>query len=149
MPRGPTPRPYRRPREASWKWDDLRPDLLRDVYRYKTLLGNADAPSPGAAMGVLELMPGTYPFHEHPAPEIYYVVRGRASWTVGKRTFEAREGTAIYHAPNARHRMVNRGRQPLLAVWFWWAPGGDARVLRKPSRLSVEARQRRRGRQEK
>lgn len=117
------------------------------MYRYKTLLGTPESPSPGATMGLLELSPGTYPFHEHPAPEIYYVLRGRASWTVGTKTFEVREGTAVYHAPGLRHRMVNRGATSLLAVWFWWAPGGEPAALGAPSRLSPRTRGRR-GRQQ-
>ncbi len=149
MPERPASRPYRRAGEVRWQWDDLRPDLLKDVYRYKTLLGTDNTPAAGAAMGVLELTPGTYPFHEHPAPEIYYVLRGRATWTVGEKTFTAREGTAIYHAPGARHRMVNRTQEPLLAVWFWWAPGGDLAVLREPSRIIGDTSTPSRGRREK
>lgn len=138
MPGSRGPRPYRRTDEVEWQLDELRPDLLGEVYRYKTLFGSAGPPPPDAAMGILELNPGTYPFHEHPAPEIYYVVRGQAEWTVGEEDFKAREGTAIYHAPGARHRMVNRGHDPLVAVWFWWAPGGRTGVLARPSRLSVD-----------
>lgn len=124
--------------EAAWQPDDLHPELLRGVYRYKTLVGAPAVPCPDASMGILELTRGTYPFHEHPAPEIYFVLRGRAEWTIGADTFPVREGAAIYHAPGARHRMVLRGREPLVAVWFWWAPGGRAEVLRVSSRLSAD-----------
>lgn len=124
--------------DAAWQLDDLRPDLLRGIYRYKTLLGRPGVPCPGASMGILELTRGTYPFHEHPAPEIYFILRGRAEWAVGRESFVAREGTAIYHAPGVRHRMVHRGREPLVAVWFWWAPGGRTGVLRASSRLSAD-----------
>lgn len=140
---------HRRAEDVPWHLDDIEPVALGDVYRYKALLGIPDAPSPGATMGLVELMPGTYPFHEHPAPEIYYVLRGRATWTVGRETFLAKAGTAIYHAPGARHRMVNRADDSLLAVWFWWAPGGDASVLDEPSRLSVGPNSPRRGRRER
>jgi quercetin dioxygenase-like cupin family protein len=136
MPGSRDARPYRRAEDAAWQVDELRPDILGNVYRYKTLLGTPGTPCPDAAMGILELNPGTYPFHEHPAPEAYYVIRGRAAWTVGKRTFQAREGTAIYHLPGIPHRMVNRADEPLVALWFWWAPGGRTSVLREPSRLS-------------
>jgi oxalate decarboxylase/phosphoglucose isomerase-like protein (cupin superfamily) len=43
---------------------------------------------------------------------------------VADEIFIAESGTAIYHAPNLPHRMVNKGTQPLRAAWFWWAPGG-------------------------
>lgn len=89
-------------------------------------------------MGLLELDPGIYPFHSHPAPEIYFVVSGQAEWTVGDETFEAVPGTAIYHPPGVRHQMVNRGPETLKTVWFWWAPEGRTEVLDVPSRLLVE-----------
>lgn len=141
--------PYRRAEEVPWQFDELRPDLLREVYRYKTLLGTPGLRCRDAAMGILELSRGTYPFHEHTAPEAYYVIRGTATWTVGKRTFPAREGTAIYHRPGVRHQMVNRAANPVVALWFWWAPGGRTSVLREPSRLSSQPGPRPRGRREK
>jgi mannose-6-phosphate isomerase-like protein (cupin superfamily) len=88
------------------------------------------------ATGVLELDPGAYyPLHLHPAPEIYYVIEGRAKWTVGKETFLAKPGTAIYHRPNTPHRMINIGKRKLKVFWIWYAPGGKTDVLDVSSKL--------------
>lgn len=101
--------------------DDLTasyPEELRRVVRYRPLVGGnrqnwAGVPEEDVLMGVLELTAGaTYPAHSHPSPEIYYVVSGIAEWTVGDETFMAEAGTAVYHAPNASHRMVNTGNEP-------------------------------------
>jgi len=70
-------------------------------------------------MGVLELAPGAiYAAHAHPAPEIYYVMNGTARWTVDEETFDPEPGTAIYHVPNALHRMINIGNETLRVCWM-------------------------------
>jgi quercetin dioxygenase-like cupin family protein len=126
-------------REVMWTASPQYPESLRRVYRYKALIGGSwpgAIPERDVLMGVLELAPGaTYPAHAHPAPEIYYVMNGKARWTVGEETFVAEPGMAIYHGPNTLHRMVNAGDEVLRAVWFWWAPDGNREVLKIGSKL--------------
>ncbi len=98
--------------------------------RWKDLVGGdgpGQIPQQDMRFGMLEI-PGhtTYPGHRHSAPELYYVLSGRATWTVGAQTFEATAGTTIYTPPNTIHRMVNANDEPVVTVWAWWAPGGDA-----------------------
>ena len=97
------------------------------AFRYKTLIGGAQAPvrGQGVLFGEAEWAPGAvYVGHAHPAPEIYYVISGEAEWTVDGQTFKATAGTAIFTKPNAVHRMVNTGKENLKTVWMWW--GGPA-----------------------
>ena len=126
-------------REVKWTGSAQYPEALRKVYRYKALIGGrwlGVIPQSDVLMGVLELAPGaTYPAHQHPAPEIYYVMSGTAEWTVGDETFVAEPGTAIYHPPGALHRMINTGDDVLRLVYFWWAPNGDRQVLKIASTL--------------
>ena len=125
-----------------WTTTKRYPDWFRRTYRYKELVGwvsnwqdvkAADwkgVPNPEVRMGFLELDPGaTYPFHAHPAPELYYVIRGTARWTVGNETFLARSGTAVHTPPNTRHQMINTGPDTLELLYVWWAPGGKRDVL--------------------
>jgi quercetin dioxygenase-like cupin family protein len=125
--------------ERPWTSSEQYPEALRRVYRYKALIGGKRpgvVPQADVLMGVLELAPGAiYPAHKHPAPELYYVMRGRARWTVGEETFVAEPGTAIYHPPNTLHRMVNLGDEVLETVYMWWAPEGNRDVIRVPSEL--------------
>jgi mannose-6-phosphate isomerase-like protein (cupin superfamily) len=120
----------------AWTTSTDYPEALQHVLRWGTLIGNEDSgargiPQDDVLMGIMELdAGGFYPSHAHVAPEIYFVLSGRAQWTVADETFIAAPGTAIYHAPNAPHRMVNLGTEPLRAIWFWWAPGGRNDVLK-------------------
>jgi mannose-6-phosphate isomerase-like protein (cupin superfamily) len=128
---------------VKWRGTRSYPAELKRVYRYKPLIGGTDwypgwrgVPLEDIATGILELDPGGYyPLHMHPAPEIYYVISGKAKWTVGRETFLARPGMAIYHSPRTVHRMVNTGKEKLRTFWIWWAPGGKTEVLNVSSRL--------------
>ncbi len=121
--------------QIEWATAASYPEELQRIVRWKMLIGSGGSDWPGVPqkdvlMGVLELdAAGYYPGHAHPAPEIYFVLSGTAEWTVGDETFMAEPGTAIYHRPNVLHRMVNKGTEPLRAVWFWWAPDGRNDVL--------------------
>ncbi len=126
-------------KDRPWSSSEQYPEALRRVYRYKALIGGRRPgviPQSDVLMGMLELAPGaTYPAHRHPSPELYYVMSGTAQWTVDEETFTAGPGTAIYHPPNTRHRMVNTGDEVLRTVYMWWAPGGDREVIKMPSEL--------------
>jgi len=118
--------------QLEWETASSYPEELQKVVHWKMLIGgNAPSiPQKDVLMGVLDLEAGGYyPLHSHPSPEIYFIVSGSAEWTVGGETFTAIPGTAIYHAPNVPHRMVNNGNEPLHTVWFWWAPKGERDVL--------------------
>jgi len=130
-----------------WTTTKRYPEWFRKTYRYKELVGwvsNWQAvggewrgiPNPEIRLGILQLDPGAiYPFHAHPAPELYYVISGSAEWTVGTETFTARRGTAIHTPPNTRHQMINTGSEKLELLFVWWAPGGDPKVLDIPSKM--------------
>ena len=134
-----TPQSHISLKDTPWTGSKQYPPELLKVYRYKALIGGQRpgvVPQEDILMGVLELAPGAiYPAHKHPAPELYYVISGKARWTVGEETFEAGPGEAIYHPPNTLHRMINIGTETLRTVYMWWAPGGDHSVLRASSQL--------------
>jgi quercetin dioxygenase-like cupin family protein len=122
------------------------PEWFRRTYRYRELVGFVsnwqDAkdwkgiPNPEIRMGILHLDRGAvYPFHFHPAPELYHVLSGTAEWTLGGETFVARPGTTIHTPPSVHHKMRNIGDDTLELMYIWWAPGGDAGVLNTPSSM--------------
>ncbi|MBI3896880.1 MAG: cupin domain-containing protein [Gammaproteobacteria bacterium] len=121
--------------QVDWTTAIFYPEELQRIFRWKTLIGNpgplgSGIAQPEVSMGIQDIdAGGYYPAHAHPAPEIYFVLSGTAEWTVGDETFIAEPSMAIYHAPNMLHRMVNNGTEPVRTVWFWWAPGGDRKVL--------------------
>ena len=113
------------------------------VHRWKTLVGNGveDRTSPDDIyMGTWELAPNAvYHGHKHETPEIYYVLSGKALWTVGEESKEVIAGTAIYTRPGANHKMVNLTDEPVKAIWIWWAPNGNRKVFESEYIFTEEA----------
>jgi len=108
--------------DVQWTASPQYPEVLRRVYRYKPLIGggwSGGIPQQDILMSVLELARSAiYAAHAHPAPEIYYSMSGTVRWTVGDETFDVEPGTAIYHVPNALHRMINIGNETLRVCWM-------------------------------
>jgi mannose-6-phosphate isomerase-like protein (cupin superfamily) len=58
----------------------------------------------------LDLEPGGGPLlHRHPYEEIFVLLEGQATFTVGPRTVEARAGQVLMVRPNVPHKFVNSG----------------------------------------
>lgn len=88
-------------------------------------------------MGTLVLMPGaTYPAHNHPAREVYYVIEGEADWFVDDEKQHVTPGSTIMHRPYAVHGWTATGEKPLKAVWFQWTDDNESPdLLDKGARL--------------
>ncbi len=125
-----TPEAFVNADDITWKVNEF------NVARWKTLVGGIEGGQIDARdvqFGLWELAPrAIYHGHKHEAPEIYHILSGRARWSVGEATREVTSGTTIYTKPGQVHRMVNLTDEPVRAVWFWWAPGGDADVFLAP-----------------
>jgi len=95
------------------------PDLSGSV-AFAELAG-PDAPFEAARtrIGFTLMAPHTeYPWHAHPAREIYIVVSGRARWSQDHETDWRDPGAVIFHAPGVPHAM-RTGDEPLLAFYAW------------------------------
>lgn len=104
--------------------------------------GSESAPSglPGnnLRMGTLVLQPGaTYPAHNHPAREVYYVTEGEADWFVDDEKQHVTPGSIIMHRPYAVHGWTNTSDdKPLKVIWIQWVEGDEKPdVLDKGARL--------------
>jgi len=120
----------------NWTTADSVPWVSNEGFnaiRWKDLLGGdgkGQIPQKDLRFGLLQIAPrAVYPGHRHAAPEVYYILSGKAQWTVGQETFIAESGTTIFIPANTVHRMTNLGELPVTAVWAWWAPGGDQSVF--------------------
>ncbi len=101
-----------------------------DCYRGSAPTGLADSSSmhfyhvligPGAETdftpkrfhsGYYESKPGaTYPAHNYPAREYYYVIEGEADWYADNEMRHVTPGTAIYHRPYTVHGWTNPPNQ--------------------------------------
>ena len=119
--------PFINASDVTWKVNDF------PIVRWKTLVGGNEGgqiAQPDVQFGLWELAPhAIYHGHRHAAPEIYYVISGNGEWTVGTNSQMVGPGSTIYTAPDAAHKMVNLGDEPLRAVWLWWAPDGRREVF--------------------
>jgi quercetin dioxygenase-like cupin family protein len=88
-------------------------------------------------MGTLVLMPGaTYPAHNHPAREIYFVIEGEADWFVDDEKQHVTPGSIIMHRPYAVHGWTAAGEKPLKAMWVQWTDGNESpELMDKGARL--------------
>ena len=122
--------PFLDAEDVNWKVNE------HAVARWKTLVGGIEGgqiDESDVQFGLWELAPNAiYHGHKHQAPEIYYVLSGKALWTVGEHSREVTAGATIHTPPGQVHRMQNLTDKPLQAIWFWWAPGGDTDVFQSP-----------------
>lgn len=63
----------------------------------------------------------SYPTHQHPPQELYYVISGDAWWRFGGAVDEVvvPADSLLYNHPNDLHAM-RCDNQPLLALWVLW-----------------------------
>jgi len=65
----------------------------------------------------VDLEPGDGPrLHRHAYEELFIVLEGRAKFTVGSDTIEAREGQVLIVQPRVPHKFVNSGNGPLRQI---------------------------------
>ena len=58
----------------------------------------------------VEMKPGEGPkLHEHPYAEIFIIIEGEATYTVGRETVMAHAGQVLIAPPNTPHAFVNSG----------------------------------------
>jgi len=91
---------------------------------YKTTKGMS---AEGAYCGTLELTKGaTYPAHNHPAAEFYFILEGEAMWHVDDEKLHVKPGHMIYHRPYSAHGWTNLSKtKPLKTLYCWWREPSD------------------------
>jgi quercetin dioxygenase-like cupin family protein len=112
-------------------------------YRYTQLVGphgtvESNLHANRLQFGTLTLNPRTtYPAHNHPSPEIYFILEGEADWYVDDEKEHVTAGSVIFHRPYAVHGWRNDSTKPLRALWIWWSEWGiSPEDLRKGARFT-------------
>ena len=106
-------------------WDYQYPphpsaDDLSKRIGFAELIG-PDGPmySPQCRVGFTLMAADTfYPWHAHPAIELYLVIAGRAEWTASDTRQEVPPGGFVLHRSNEPHAMRTL-TEPLLALYSW------------------------------
>jgi mannose-6-phosphate isomerase-like protein (cupin superfamily) len=70
-----------------------------------------------------EMAPGYgLPLHRHPVEEVFLVVRGQATFTIGESRVAAGAGNIVVVPAGVPHRFVSAGDEPLLMHAFLAGP---------------------------
>ncbi|QBD79863.1 cupin domain-containing protein [Ktedonosporobacter rubrisoli] len=62
-------------------------------------------------------VPGSGPnLHKHPYPEVFIMLQGKATFTLGDTTLDVHSEEVVIAPPNTPHGFKNTGEEPLLLV---------------------------------
>lgn len=77
--------------------------------------------------GTLRVKPGaTYPAHNHPASEFYFIISGEAEWYINDEKKNVKAGDLMYHRPFNAHGWKNTSKtEPMKCFYCWWKEAGD------------------------
>lgn len=71
----------------------------------------------------VEMPPGDGPrLHKHPYEEVFIILEGRVTFTVGTATLEAAGGQVVIAPPDTPHKFVNSGLGPLRQIDIHTSP---------------------------
>lgn len=90
-------------------------DLARDgnTYEFQGYLHGET----GVSFIWVDLPPGGGPrLHKHPYEEVFIILEGHATFTVGAETLEVVAGHVLIAPPDTPHKFVNSGEGPLRQI---------------------------------
>ncbi|NES80491.1 MAG: cupin domain-containing protein [Moorea sp. SIO2B7] len=103
---------------ASEKWVDT----TRGNVQWRTLLSADRTPTDSITLGIAELTPGeldALSCHQHPQPEVYYVLSGEGIVTIEDIQYPICPGSAVFIPGNAKHRVRNTGKEILRILYVF------------------------------
>ena len=96
--------------------NDSAPFVTKDGSQIRSILDRTNAPVQHQSLAEATLPPGASTgAHRHPkSEEIYYVLSGCGSMTVGDETREVKPHDGILIPPGSLHSITNTGAEPLV-----------------------------------
>ncbi len=90
----------------------------------RVLAGEGGLNAEAFCQGYVIIPPGArVPEHRHAQEEVYLILSGAGTMTVGKETRKVRGVCAVYMPSNVPHALVNDGEEEMVMV-FTYAPAG-------------------------
>ena len=94
-----------------------RRELARDRDTGTAEFQGAQYDVPGFSFLWVEMSPGEGPrLHQHPYQEVFIILEGRATYTVGTATLLAEARQIVIAPANTPHKFVNSGDGPLRQI---------------------------------
>lgn len=96
--------------------NDSKPFTTKDGSTVRSVLDHSNAPVRNQSLAEATLPPGTSTTkHRHlKSEEIYYILSGHGSMTVGGETQEVMPHDAVLTPPGVPHELANTGGEPLV-----------------------------------
>ncbi len=121
----------------TYKDTSIGDDFMRRFGCY-CLIGDGGAVISGKMAAYVVYMPAglDYPWHHHPAEEVYFILAGQAEFQIeGQPAHVVQPGDAVFHASNVAHA-TRTTDQPMLALVFWRGDLATGPVLTYPKVLA-------------
>jgi quercetin dioxygenase-like cupin family protein len=67
--------------------------------------------------------------HAHEEGEMFYVLAGMCSITIGKEKRELNTGTAVWGPPGISHQLFNDSDSPCKILWVLCPPGREKNII--------------------
>ena len=84
------------------------------------------------AAGLTIIPPGgSSDSHAHEEGEMFYVLAGKISITIGKEKRELVPGTAVWGPPGVSHQLFNRSGGTCKILWVLSPPGREKSIIEK------------------
>jgi mannose-6-phosphate isomerase-like protein (cupin superfamily) len=106
------------------KLEDVKGEIFPAGRHSRILVGQGGLEAEQFVSGYSNLFPnGSIPLHSHENEEVYIILSGKGKMTVGEKTEEVEEITAVYIPPNTKHSLINTGDENLTILYIY-APAG-------------------------
>ena len=102
--------------------EDIEAKTVLGGGRIKRVIGSESAKNMALAIGIFQPGEGLV-LHDHPKEEeLYYILCGKGTVTIGDQEREVKEGDALYVPIGVKHKIVNTGSEELRSVFVLSPP---------------------------
>ncbi len=106
------------------KLQDIKGEVFPAGRHSRVLVGKDKIKAENFVTGHSVIFPeGSVPLHSHTNEEVYIILSGKGTMTVGKEMKDIEGFSVVYIPPNVEHSLVNTGQENLEIIYVY-APAG-------------------------